>query len=76
MRFSRAAGRVRRLHLDDRRGSTKGVGVANRAGGIGLGGILVIIGIVVAFAWSLWLGIIIALVGLLAFGGFAKGKWY
>ena len=25
---------------------------------------------------SLWLGIIIALVGLIAFGGFAKGKWY
>jgi len=45
-------------------------------GGIGLGGILVIIGIVVALVWSLWLGIIIALVGLIAFGGFAKGKWY
>ncbi|HET7127660.1 MAG TPA: hypothetical protein VFJ93_01125 [Gaiellaceae bacterium] len=45
-------------------------------GGIGLGGILVIIGIVVAVVWSLVLGIIIALVGLVAFGGFAKGKWY
>ena len=45
-------------------------------GGIGLGGILVIIGIVVALVWSLWLGIIIALIGLIAFGGFAKGKWY
>jgi len=45
-------------------------------GGIGLGGILVIIGIVVALVWSLVLGIIIALVGLIAFGGFAKGKWY
>jgi len=45
-------------------------------GGIGLGGILVIVGIVLAIVWSVWIGIIIALVGLLAFGGFAKGKWY
>ena len=33
-------------------------------GGISLGGILVII------------GIIIALIGLIAFGGFARGRWY
>jgi hypothetical protein len=26
--------------------------------------------------WSIVLGVIIALVGLIAFGGFAKGKWY
>jgi hypothetical protein len=45
-------------------------------GGISLGGILVIIGIVVAIVWSLWLGIIIALIGLIAFGGFARGRWY
>ena len=45
-------------------------------GGVGLGGILVLIAIVVAFVWSLLLGIIIALVGLVAFGGFVKGKWY
>jgi hypothetical protein len=45
-------------------------------GGISLGGILVIIGIVVAIFWSLLLGLIIALIGLIAFGGFAKGKWY
>ena len=45
-------------------------------GGISLGGILVIVGIVVALAWSLVLGIIIAVIGLVAFGGFAKGKWY
>jgi hypothetical protein len=44
--------------------------------GIGLGGALVIIGIVVALFWSVLLGIIIALIGLIAFGGFAKGKWY
>ena len=44
--------------------------------GIGLGGILVIIGIVLAIVWSVWAGLIIALVGLIACGGFAKGKWY
>jgi hypothetical protein len=36
----------------------------------------VIIGVVVALFWSLILGVIIALVGLIAFGGFARGKWY
>jgi hypothetical protein len=44
--------------------------------GIGLGGILVILGVILAFAWNGWIGIIIALIGLIAFGGFAKGKWY
>jgi hypothetical protein len=44
--------------------------------GISTGGILVIIGIVVALLWSLILGIIIAVVGLVAFGGFVRGKWY
>ena len=45
-------------------------------GGISLGGILVIIGIVVALFWSLIIGLIIVLIGLIAFGGFARGKWY
>ena len=44
-------------------------------GGIGLGGILVILGIILAVVWSLWIGIIIAVIGLVAFGGFARGKW-
>ena len=44
--------------------------------GIGLGGIIVAAGILVMIFGSFWLGIIIALVGLGAFGGFAKGKWY
>ena len=48
-----------------------------RIGGIGLGGILVIVGIIV---WLVLdapvIGIIIALIGLIAFGGFARGKWY
>jgi hypothetical protein len=51
-------------------------GTGGNTGGIGLGGILVIVGIVVMFVWSFLIGLIIALVGLIAFGGFAKGKWY
>jgi hypothetical protein len=45
-------------------------------GGISLGGILVIVGIIVALFWSILIGIIIAVVGLVAFGGFVRGKWY
>lgn len=45
-------------------------------GGLTLGGVLVIAGIVIAIAWSLILGIIVALIGLVAFGGFARGRWY
>jgi hypothetical protein len=45
-------------------------------GGISLGGIIVIVGIVVMLVWSVLLGVIIVLVGLIAFGGFARGRWY
>ena len=45
-------------------------------GGIGLGGILVIVGIIVMLVWSILLGLIIVLIGLVAFGGFARGRWY
>jgi hypothetical protein len=45
-------------------------------GGISLGGILVIAGIIVMIVWSFWIGLIIALIGLIAFGGFARGRWY
>ena len=51
-------------------------GSGGNVGGIGLGGILVIVGIVLMIVSSFWLGLIVALVGLVAFGGFAKGKWY
>jgi hypothetical protein len=51
---------------DDRRGIA----------GISLGGIIVIVGVVLMFVWSFWIGLIIALIGLIAFGGFARGKWY
>jgi hypothetical protein len=45
-------------------------------GGITLGGIIVILGIVLIIVWSFWIGLIVALIGLIAFGGFARGKWY
>jgi hypothetical protein len=45
-------------------------------GGISLGGILIIIGIILMFVWSFWIGLIVALIGLVAFGGFARGRWY
>lgn len=45
-------------------------------GGITVGGIIVIVGIVLMFVWSFWIGLIVALIGLIAFGGFARGKWY
>ena len=44
--------------------------------GISLGGIIVIVGIVLIFVWSVWGGLIVALIGLIAFGGFARGRWY
>ena len=45
-------------------------------GGLSIGGVIVIIGIIVAIFYSLLWGIVIALIGLLAFGGFARGRWY
>jgi hypothetical protein len=53
-------------------GLTKGAGVA----GISVGGIIVIVGIILGLIWSWWIGVVLILIGLIAFGGFAKGKWY
>ena len=39
-----------------------------------LGGIIVIVGIVLMFVWSILIGLIIGLIGLIAFGGFARGE--
>jgi hypothetical protein len=36
----------------------------------------VIAGLLITFIWSFWLGLIVALIGLVAFGGFVRGKWY
>jgi hypothetical protein len=44
--------------------------------GLTLGGAIVIAGIVIALLWSVILGVIVALIGLVAFGGFARGRWY
>jgi hypothetical protein len=44
--------------------------------GISVGGIIVIVGIVMILFWSLWIGLIVVLIGLIAFGGFVRGKWY
>ena len=41
-----------------------------------MGGIIVIAGILVLLFWSTILGIILILIGLLAFGGFARGRGY
>ena len=46
------------------------------AGGITLGGIIVVVGIVLMLIWSFWIGLIVVLLGLIAFGGFARGRWY
>ena len=44
--------------------------------GIALGGALVIAGIMIAHLLEPIIGIIVALIGLVAFGGFVRGKWY
>ena len=33
-------------------------------------------GIITMIFWSFWIGLIVTLVGLVAFGGFARDKWY
>jgi hypothetical protein len=44
--------------------------------GLTLGGAIVVAGIVIAIFWSVLWGAIVALIGLVAFGGFARGRWY
>jgi hypothetical protein len=40
------------------------------AGGVSLFGVLVVVGVVLMLVWSFWIGLIMALVALIAFGGF------
>ena len=40
-----------------------------RFGGITLGGIIVILGIILIIVWSFWIGLVVTLIGLIAFGG-------
>jgi hypothetical protein len=42
---------------------------------MGIGAILVVVGIVLAFIDRLFLGLILIVLGL-AFGGFRRGRWY
>jgi hypothetical protein len=51
-------------------------GTGRGGAGLTLGGALVIAGIIIAIFWSLLIGIIVAVIGLVAFGGFARGRWY
>ena len=51
------------------RGATGGIGLT-------LGGAIVIAGILLAIFWSVLWGVVLALIGLLFFGGFARGRWY
>jgi hypothetical protein len=46
------------------------------AGGLTVGGILVVVGIILMPVWNFWVGLIVALVGLVFFGGFVRGRWY
>jgi type IV secretory pathway TrbD component len=58
----------------------KGAGMSRYAdrkvGGVALGGIVAVVGLVVALWISLLVGVILIVVGLVPLGGFAKGKWY
>jgi hypothetical protein len=47
-----------------------------RGAGISVGGIIVVVGILIMLFWSLWVGLIVVLIGLIGFGGFVRGKWY
>jgi hypothetical protein len=47
-----------------------------RFGGISIGGIIVVLGILLIVFWSFWIGLVVTLIGLIAFGGFVRGKWY
>jgi hypothetical protein len=49
---------------------------AKKRAGLTAGGILVIIGVLIALFLSWLVGIIVILIGLIAFGGFVRGKWY
>jgi hypothetical protein len=38
--------------------------------------IIVIVGIALVIVSGFWVGLIVALIGLIAFGGFAAGRWF
>jgi Flp pilus assembly protein TadB len=64
-------------HTDRRQATMAGEARQTGSGiGLTLGGGIVLAGILIAIFWSVVIGVIVALVGLLAFGGFARGRWY
>jgi hypothetical protein len=42
---------------------------------MGIGAVLIIVGIVLLIVYSVWVGLILIILGLL-FGGFRRGRWY
>ena len=44
-------------------------------GGVTIGGIVVIVGVIMMLFVSLVIGLIVTLIGLVAVGGFVRGKW-
>jgi hypothetical protein len=60
----------------DDKGAHMASGSKGAFGGVSLGGVIVVAGVAVMIFGSFWIGLIITIVGLVAFGGFAKGKWY
>ena len=74
--------KVRELHAKTRQKLLGGIAVSLLVAGISGYGIAAGDGPVVraifvlAIVWSFWVGLIILLIGLIAFGGFARGKWY
>jgi hypothetical protein len=57
-------------------GETRVAAGDRKTAGISVGGIIVIAGIFAIILWSFWIGLVIVLIGLIAFGGFVRGKWY
>jgi hypothetical protein len=43
---------------------------------LSVAGIVVIIGLLTMTSWSLWIGVIVVIVGLLAFGAIERALWY
>jgi len=58
------------------KGEEMASGGDRKSAGISLGGVIVVAGVAVMIFGSFWIGLVIAIIGLAAFGGFAKGKWY
>lgn len=42
---------------------------------LSVGGISVFVGIFLMIVWSLWIGVFVLVLGLIAFDGFARGRW-